>query len=79
MGHTGKGSCICRKKWVEGTFTVPGGVNPKCTMTGHSAPLNSVAFSVDGRWIVSASDDSLVKIWNSETGAEVSILPLVFS
>ena len=79
MGHTGKGSCICKKKWVGGTFAVPGGVNPECTMTGHSGPLNSVAFSVDGRWIVSASDDSLVKIWNSETGAEVSILPLVLS
>ena len=33
--------------------------------------VRSVAFSRDGKRIVSGSYDELVKIWNSETGAEV--------
>ena len=42
------------------------------TLTGHSGNVNSVAWSSDGKWIVSGSDDKLGKIWNAETGAEVS-------
>ena len=45
------------------------------TLIGHSSHLNSepsVAFSPDGNLIVSASWDDLVKIWDTETGAEVS-------
>jgi WD40 repeat protein len=34
--------------------------------------VRSVAFSRDGKRIVSGSDDNLVKIWNTETGVEVS-------
>ena len=41
------------------------------TLTGHSEWVCSVAFSRDGKRIVSGSDDTLVKIWNTETGAEV--------
>jgi WD40 repeat protein len=42
-----------------------------CTLTGHSRDVNSVAFSPDGTRVVSGSYDNLVKIWSSETGAEV--------
>ena len=42
------------------------------TLTGHSSLVRSIAFSRDGTRIVSGSDDSLVKIWNVETGALVS-------
>ena len=42
------------------------------TLTGHSRMVLSVAFSRDGKWIVSGSVDKLVKIWDAETGAEVS-------
>jgi len=41
------------------------------TLTGHSAKVVLVAFSADGKRIVSGSGDNLVKIWNAETGAEV--------
>ena len=41
------------------------------TLTGHSHVVKSVAFSRDGKWIVSGSEDTLVKIWDAETGAEV--------
>jgi len=41
------------------------------TLTGHTEDALSVAFSRDGKWIVSGSEDMLVKIWDAETGAEV--------
>ena len=41
------------------------------TLTGHSGVVLSVAFSPDGKRIVSASSDRLVKIWDTATGAEV--------
>jgi len=34
--------------------------------------VKCVAFSLDSKRVVSASFDKLVKIWNAETGAEVS-------
>ena len=42
------------------------------TLTSHSGEVNSAAWSSDGKWIVSGSDDTLVKIWNADTGALVS-------
>ena len=42
------------------------------TLTGHSGEVNSVDWSSDGKWIVSGSNDGLVKIWNAATGALVS-------
>ena len=42
-----------------------------CTLRGHSESVKTVAFSGDGKRIVSGSMDKLVKIWNSETSAEV--------
>ena len=55
-------------QWVgkpEGSY--PG----VCTLTGL-AGVRSVAFSKDGKRIVSGSYDGIVKIWNAATGAEVS-------
>jgi WD40 repeat protein len=45
-----------------------------CALTGHAGIVQSVALSRDGKRAASASDDTLVKIWNAETGAEVSLL-----
>jgi len=41
------------------------------TMEGHSDAVCSVAFSRDGKWIVSGSEDNLLKIWDTWTGDEV--------
>ena len=46
----------------------------KCTLTGHSYSVNSVAYSPDGKHIVSGSNDKTVKVWDSQTGKEVSFL-----
>ena len=44
----------------------------ECTLTGHSEPVLSVAYSPDGKHIVSGSFDNTVKVWDSQTGTEVS-------
>ena len=44
------------------------------TLTGHVGWVWSVAFSPDGTRIVSGSSDNLVKLWVTQTGAEVSTL-----
>ena len=43
----------------------------ECTLTGHSGSVWSVAYSPDGKHIVSGSWDSTVKVWNVATGKEV--------
>jgi ribosome assembly protein 4 len=37
-------------------------------MTGHSAAVNMVSFSPDGRFIVSASYDKSLKMWDGFNG-----------
>jgi WD40 repeat protein len=38
------------------------------TFAGHTNPINTVAFSPDGKTILSGSGDTTIKLWNSETG-----------
>ena len=44
------------------------------TLRGHSGWVRSVAYSPDGKHIVTGSLDETVKIWDSTTGKEVSVL-----
>ena len=37
------------------------------TFNGHNRCINSVAFSLDNRLIVSGSDDHSIKLWNVDT------------
>jgi ribosome assembly protein 4 len=44
--------------------------SPKPTkrMTGHGKPVNHVAYSPNGAFVISASFDNYIKLWNGQTG-----------
>ncbi|QHG16228.1 AAA-like domain-containing protein [Nostoc sp. ATCC 53789] len=43
-------------------------------LEGHRAQVNSVVFSPDGKTLASASWDNTIKLWNRETGKEITTL-----
>ncbi len=47
---------------------------PMWLLSGHRGPVRSVAFSPDGRFILTASDDRTARVWDVKTGREVSVL-----
>ena len=69
IGHTGEGDCICTRD-EYGDLEI----DDECPVRGHSSWVRSVSYSPDGKHIVSGSDDNTVKIWDSTTGKEVSVL-----
>ena len=38
------------------------------TLAGHTGAVNSVAFSPDGAWLSTASEDRTARLWNAATG-----------
>jgi eukaryotic-like serine/threonine-protein kinase len=48
--------------------------NAKLTLLGHTGPVSSVAFSPDGKRIVTGSHDGTAKVWDAEQGQEVLTL-----
>lgn len=40
------------------------------TLHGHTSRVNSVAFSPDGRWVLTGSNDDTAKLWDTRTGHE---------
>ena len=39
--------------------------------TGHAAPITSVSFSYDGRYVLSGSKDHTMKLWDVFSGREI--------
>ena len=50
------------------------GHEQECTLTGHSGSVYSVAYSPDGKHLVSGSYDNTVKVWDAQTRKEVNVL-----
>jgi WD40 repeat protein len=65
-----------RRPYLTAWHALPDLPNPALirTLRGHWQPVNGCAVSPDGDWIVSASDDTTLKLWDSRTGAELRTL-----
>ena len=50
------------------------GHEQKCTLRGHLGWVLSVAYSPDGKHLVSGSRDNTVKIWDAQSGEEVRVV-----
>lgn len=48
--------------------------SPLWVLSGHRGPVRSAAFSPDGRFVLTASDDRTARVWDVKTGREVSVL-----
>jgi WD40 repeat protein len=44
------------------------------SLEGHTDELTAAAFSEDGKWIVTAGEDRIAKLWDSATGTVVATL-----
>ncbi len=44
------------------------------TLSGHRQPIHGISFSQQAEWMLTASMDGSISIWDSETGQEKSIL-----
>jgi WD40 repeat protein len=48
--------------------------NELVTIKSHSDTVKSVAFSLDGKYLASGSDDETIKLWLVESQKEVATL-----
>ena len=67
-------SKLGRKPWIRARTPFRESKALIRTLTGHTKKVNACAISPDGKWIVSASGDQTLKIWDAASGRELRTL-----
>ena len=44
-------------------------------LDGHTRQVRDIAYSDDGHWLVTASEDHTARVWRSDTGKSMGVLP----
>src|SRR5437763_805723 len=52
-------------------IAIPPGFKLPHALRGHSGPINAIAWSPEGRRIVSASEDGTLRVWGLDAGSEL--------
>ena len=53
---------------------IPRGVKLRHKLRGHTDRISQIAWSPDGRMLASGSDDTTIRLWDTETGESLGIL-----
>lgn len=71
------GRLICAVQWNRKSIRMWDAYNGRelNSLIGHADDPQCVAFSPDGRWIVTGSKDQTVRVWDVSSGTEVLRLP----